>query len=52
MWVARGYADAGFDVVGIYIDWMDTAGLPQAIPPAYTRIVGTHLQDLLTRVRM
>lgn len=30
------------------IDWMDTDGLPQAIPPAYTRVVGAHLLDLLT----
>lgn len=29
------------------IDWMDTDGLPQAIPPAYTRIVGAHLAELL-----
>ena len=32
------------------VDWMDTDGLPQAIPPAYTRVVGAHLLDLLTRV--
>ena len=30
------------------IDWMDGDGLPQAIPPAYTRIVGAHLLDQLT----
>ena len=30
------------------IDWMDADGLPQAIPPAYTRIVGTHLLDQLS----
>ncbi len=31
------------------IDWMDIDGLPQAIPPAYTRVVGAHLHDLLER---
>jgi DNA (cytosine-5)-methyltransferase 1 len=30
------------------IDWMDVDGLPQAIPPAYTRVVGAHLLDQLT----
>lgn len=25
------------------IDWMDTDGLPQAIPPAYTEHIGAHL---------
>lgn len=29
------------------IDWMDTDGLPQAIPPAYTAVVGAHLLDQL-----
>ena len=32
------------------IDWMTGKGLSQAIPPAYTRVVGAHLLDLLTRV--
>lgn len=32
------------------IDWMDVEGLPQAIPPAYTRVVGAHLLDQLARV--
>lgn len=27
------------------IDWMDVDGLPQAIPPAYTAVVGAHLID-------
>lgn len=31
------------------IDWMDVDGLPQAIPPAYTRVVGAHLLELLDR---
>jgi DNA (cytosine-5)-methyltransferase 1 len=31
------------------IDWMDVDGLPQAIPPAYTRVVGAHLHELLER---
>lgn len=29
------------------IDWMDVEGLPQAIPPAYTRVVGAHLLEQL-----
>lgn len=32
------------------IEWMDVNGLPQAIPPAYTRVVGAHLLELLERV--
>ena len=36
---ARGYADAGFDVVGI-----DVA---QAIPPAYTQFLGEQIRDWL-----
>lgn len=27
------------------IDWMDVEGLPQAIPPAYTELVGAHLLE-------
>jgi DNA (cytosine-5)-methyltransferase 1 len=34
------------------IDWMDVEGLPQAIPPAYTRVVGAHLLDLLERCQV
>lgn len=33
--------------VALGIDWMDRDGLPQAIPPAYTRVVGAHLLDHL-----
>jgi len=29
------------------IDWMDTDGLPQAIPPAYTELIGAHLLEQL-----
>lgn len=29
------------------INWMDADGLAQAIPPAYTRVVGAHLRDQL-----
>ena len=32
------------------IDWMTGKGLAQAIPPAYTRVIGAHLLDQLTRV--
>jgi DNA (cytosine-5)-methyltransferase 1 len=30
------------------IDWMTRDGLAQAIPPAYTQVIGTHLMDQLT----
>jgi DNA (cytosine-5)-methyltransferase 1 len=30
------------------IDWMTRDGLAQAIPPAYTRVIGAHLLDQLT----
>lgn len=29
------------------IDWMTGAGLSQAIPPAYTRVIGAHLLEQL-----
>jgi len=32
------------------IDWMTGEGLSQAIPPAYTRVIGAHLLEQLTRV--
>jgi len=32
------------------IDWMNAEGLSQAIPPAYTEIVGKHLLDALAKV--
>jgi DNA (cytosine-5)-methyltransferase 1 len=32
------------------IDWMDAAGLAQAIPPAYTHVIGAHLLEQLARV--
>lgn len=42
---AKGYADAGFDVVGVDmgIDWMTLPELSQAIPPAYTKFIGEQL---------
>lgn len=45
-----GYHRAGFDVVGVDIqpqprgiDWMTRDELTQAIPPAYTQLIGESL---------
>jgi DNA (cytosine-5)-methyltransferase 1 len=37
----------GSRVMGI--DWMTRDGLSQAIPPAYTRVIGAHLLELIER---
>jgi site-specific DNA-cytosine methylase len=40
---AVGYHRAGFEVVGVGIDWMSASELNQAIPPAYSEFIGHQL---------
>ena len=44
----RGWAPTHADrCAAMGIDWMTRDGLAQAIPPAYTELIGTHLLDQL-----
>jgi DNA (cytosine-5)-methyltransferase 1 len=40
---ACGHLDAGLAGAAMGIDWMDARGLSQAIPPAYTELIGRQL---------
>lgn len=43
-----GYAAAGFEVVGVDIDWMTKHELSQSIPPRFTEYVGRQIIEAIS----